>query len=116
MRRLLQVDAKARRFPSLSAVGLETEKETTAHDVEEYAINLKRLKFFESLGFQIAEVEYVQPPLFHGQIPVPLYLQMNILDETASLTPEDTIEVLYKEKYNKVNQISSKELELCLQP
>ncbi|MGM9931336.1 GNAT family N-acetyltransferase [Pradoshia sp.] len=116
MRRRLQLDAKASGYPSLSAVVLETEKETTAHDEEEYAINLKRLKFFESLGFQIAEVEYVQPPLFHGQIPVPLYLQMNILDETASLTPEDTIEVLYKEKYNKVNQISSKELELCLQP
>ncbi len=115
MQRRLDLDAKAQGYASLAAVVLESEKETMAHDEEEYATNLKRLRFFAGLGFRIADVDYVQPPLFHGQTPVPLYLQINILDETAPLTPEEIIRILYKEKYSKVNQVSSKELELCLQ-
>ncbi|WP_455660688.1 N-acetyltransferase family protein [Pradoshia sp.] len=115
MQRRLDLDAKAHGYVSLAAVVLESEKETTAHDEEEYAINLKRLKFFAGLGFRIADVNYVQPPLFRGQTPVPLYLQINVLNETSALTPEEIIHVIYTEKYNMVNQVSSKELDLCLQ-
>ena len=114
IQRRLNMDARTNGYPSLSAVVLETEKETGAHNEEEYATNLKRLKFFERLGFQAADVNYVQPPLFHGQVPVPLYLQMNILNQDAVIKPEEIIDIMYLEKYRKVNQISAEELELCL--
>ena len=113
--RRLNLDAKAHGYPCLSAVVLETEKETMAHNEEEYSANLKRLKFFERLGFRIAKINYVQPPLFRGQTPVPLYLQMKISNEDTIINPEEVIDVIYREKYKKVNQVSTAELEICLE-
>jgi len=113
--RRLNLDAKAHGYPCLSAVVLETEKETLAHNEEEYITNLKRLKFFEGLGFRIAETDYVQPPLFHGQTPVPLYLQIKALDEDARINPKIIIDTMYNEKYKKINQVSKEELMLCLE-
>ena len=115
MQRRLEMDAKESGYPSLAAVVLETEKETLAHDEEEYKTNLKRLKFFEGLGFRIAEADYVQPPLFVGQTPVPLYLQIKVLDEAARINPKEIIDIMYEEKYKKINQVSKEELMLCFE-
>lgn len=112
---LLSIDAKNAGHPSLLGIFLETEREIDAENEEEYKENINRLQFFNHNGFSpIKDYPYVQPPLYHGQTPVPLYLVFKPLTEVKELNYQQIVRAIYYEKYYKMNKIHLSILEDCM--
>lgn len=102
---------------SLKGIILETEKETLAEDEEERLECVNRLRFFKKQHFDIVEEEkYLQPPLYTGQVPVPLYLLFKPvqLNEKVNIDIDEMIRAMYQEKYLKVNLVPQTILTDCM--
>ncbi|WP_025027381.1 GNAT family N-acetyltransferase [Caldalkalibacillus mannanilyticus] len=112
---LLTYDAQQAGFVTLDGIILETEKEEFVHSEEERAQCAKRNLFFEKNQYvNISSVKYVQPPLHPEGEAVPLHLL--IKTNQPPLTEQkvrDIIREMYREKYEKVNHLSSELLKEC---
>lgn len=112
---LLSLDARNAGHPTLLGIFLETERDVGAENEEEYKENVNRLQFFNHNGYSpIKDYPYVQPPLYNGQTPVPLYLAFKPLTEVDELPYEQVVRAIYYEKYYKMNKISLNILEDCM--
>lgn len=117
MEKLLKEDAVHAGYPSLKGIFLETEREIDAQNEEEYKETINRLQFFNHLGFSpIKGYQYVQPPLYTGQTPVPLYLAFKKLTRGEDINYDQVVKAIYHEKYHKMNKISSTVLDECITP
>ena len=107
MEELLGNDATHAGHPSLTGLFLETEREIDAKNEEEYRENINRLQFFNHLGLRpVKECNYLQPPLYKEQTPVPLYLAFKPIVSGAEPDCERAIKAIYYEKYHKMNHVS----------
>ncbi|MGG4489084.1 GNAT family N-acetyltransferase [Metabacillus idriensis] len=114
---LLKEDAIAAGNSSLRSLILETETEEMAHTAEEKEDCMKRKRFFERNGYiQFEEMNYLQPPLHTGDSPVPLNLYLKTLKkaEISAYEVKEIVRAVYKEKYEKVNEIDKSVLTGCL--
>ena len=113
---LLNDDAIKAGHLSLMGIFLETEREIDAENEEEYRENVNRLQFFHHLGFSpVKDYHYVQPPLYNGQTPVPLYLALKPLNgREEEFDFGQVVKAMYYEKYYKMNKISLSVLEDCM--
>ena len=112
---LLINDAIIAGHPFLKGIFLETEREIDSQNEEEYRENVNRLQFFNHLGFKpIKEYQYVQPPLYNGQTPVPLYLAFKPVAGKAETDCEQAVKAIYYEKYHKMNKLSLSVLKDCM--
>ena len=115
MEELLNNDAKKAGHSTLMGISLETEREIDAKNEEEYKEAINRLQFFQHLGFSPVEgYHYVQPPLYNGQTPVPLYLAFKPLTGKEEIDFGQVVKAMYYEKYYKMNKISLPVLEECM--
>ncbi|MRX53824.1 hypothetical protein HMPREF3291_14270 [Bacillus sp. HMSC76G11] len=117
MEELLKEDALAAGNLSLESLILETETEEMAHTAEEKEDCIKRKRFFERNSYiQFEEINYLQPPLHTGDSSVPLNLYLKTLegDEITAKEVKEIVRAMYKEKYDKVNEIDKDVLTSCL--
>ncbi|EIT87236.1 hypothetical protein A374_01304 [Fictibacillus macauensis ZFHKF-1] len=113
MENKLQEAAKKAGNHSLRALALETERAEDAHTVEERVDSDKRQRFFKKHGYKKAtECAYVQPPLYPGGQPVPLYLLLKTQHALSSV--QEIVASMYRYKYETVNEIDSKVLQALL--
>ncbi|WP_338780068.1 GNAT family N-acetyltransferase [Metabacillus sp. FJAT-52054] len=104
----LEEDARSAGHDSIEAIILETEKPELVHTEEEKADCVKRFRFFNRHGYREAEgVHYVQPPLFEGQIPVPLSLFVKSYQQTAPSRERiaEYVQAMYRDKYSLANGV-----------
>ncbi|WP_286166093.1 hypothetical protein [Peribacillus frigoritolerans] len=117
MEELLKEDALEAGYLSLESLILETETEEMAHTAEEKEDCIKRKIFFERNGYiQFEEMNYLQPPLHTSDSSIPLNLYLKTLNG-AEITVKEVKEIvraIYKEKYEKVNEIDKGVLTSCL--
>ncbi len=114
---LLNKDALDAGQTFLKGIFLETEREIDAENEEEYKENVNRLQFFNRAGFTpIKDFPYVQPPLYSGQTPVPLYLAFKPLTCKENFDYGQVVKAIYHEKYHKMNKISLSVLDDCMKP
>lgn len=118
MEQLLKEDAIRAGNLSLESLILETETEEMAHTEAEKDDCVKRKIFFERNDYkQFEGIHYLQPPLHSGDKSILLNLYLKTLQETE-LTHKEVIEIIramYKEKYEKVNEIDKNILNHCLE-
>jgi hypothetical protein len=118
MEELLNQDALRAGKLSIKGFILETEMEDMVHTALEKQACKRRELFFERNGYQlITEFHYFQPPLHANETVVPLHLYLKPYQE-FSLSREDIVQMIqamFKEKYDRVNEIDSKTLRSCLE-
>ncbi|MBS2967780.1 GNAT family N-acetyltransferase [Metabacillus sp. KIGAM252] len=101
-------DARSAGHDSIEAIILETEKPELVHTEEEKEDCVKRTRFYNKNGYQVAEeIQYVQPPLFEGQIPVPLNLYVKNHQQEAISKERmlEYIQAMYLNKYGLANGV-----------
>ncbi|MFY0758636.1 GNAT family N-acetyltransferase [Metabacillus dongyingensis] len=118
MEQLLKEDAIRAGNLSLESLILETETEEMAHTAEEKEDCVKRKTFFERNDYKLLEgIHYLQPPLHPGDNSIRLNLYLKTLKESVITSEEvkEIIRAMYKEKYEKVNEIEKSILNHCLE-
>jgi GNAT superfamily N-acetyltransferase len=108
----------ARRFEAARGImqGMVWEIDDPAADVpnEERTIRDRRRTFFERVGGQMLDVDYLQPPI-DGQTVVPMRLMQKPRDGAGRVSPRELIRAIYDQKYGDMNGISRETLEQLLQ-
>ncbi|MEW9501775.1 GNAT family N-acetyltransferase [Jeotgalibacillus marinus] len=112
---ILTKDAKKAGYDSLDGIALETEKEEMVKSEKERIDCIKRNHFFEKNNYvQIDTINHVQPPLRSEDRAVPLNLFIRTYNNPlTNQLVKDIIGEIYKEKYQKVNNIPKDILEKC---
>jgi hypothetical protein len=118
MEQLLKKDAIRAGNSSLESYILETETEEMARTSEEKEDCLKRKTFFERNEYKRFEgIHYLQPSLHSGDNSIQLNLYLKTLNESVITAKEvkEVIRAMYKEKYEKINEIDKNVLNGCLE-
>ncbi|AZB41712.1 GNAT family N-acetyltransferase [Bacillus sp. FJAT-42376] len=104
----LEEDARSAGCDSIEAIILKTEKLELVHTEEEKEDCVKRTRFYNKNGYQEAKgIRYIQPPLFQGQIPVPLNLYVKNHQQTLPSRERiaEYVQAMYRGKYSLANGV-----------
>jgi ribosomal protein S18 acetylase RimI-like enzyme len=99
--------ARRLRGAGREAVGLVAEIDPVPRGADDLHACVRRVSFFERLGFEVVSRDYAQPGLYAGAAAVPMWLLCRRAGASALPEVGRLVRAIYREKYGAVNGLTS---------